>query len=120
MAKQVRPTKPVRRKKDWSRVWMAVAVILVIIAGVWYGNSLKDDKPAKLPEAKPSSEGNVDYKQQTGLLHNRVDALLGKMALKAKDIQEQDKEALRSGGGKSPGIAVNSCWRWGLIRASMK
>ncbi len=100
MAKQVRPTKQVKRKRDWSRVWMLLAALVVIAAGCWYGGSFGEDKPEKLPEAKPEVDGSVNYSAQTMLLHGKLDGVLNKLGLKAKDIQEQDKETPRSGGGK--------------------
>lgn len=101
MAKQVRQTKTARPvKKDRSRLWMALAAIAVIAAGCWYGSSVTDDKPAKLPEGKPAADGSVDYHKQTTLLHGRVDKILDQLSLKAKETQEQDKEVPRESGGK--------------------
>lgn len=79
---------------------MALAALLVIAAGCWYGNGLGEDKPEKLPEAKPTVDGSVDYKAQTILLHGKLDGVLNKLGLKVKDVQEQDKETPRSSGGK--------------------
>ncbi|WP_346354800.1 divergent polysaccharide deacetylase family protein [Azotosporobacter soli] len=100
MAKQVRQTKAARSNKNRNRLWMALAAVLVIVAGCWLGSDLKDEKTTKLPQGKPMADGSVDYRSQTTLLHGKVDNLLNKMGLKAKEVQEQEKEIPRASGGK--------------------